>query len=586
MNEELKVIIKAEIANLKKNMQEAKNEMSEFRQQYQNASKDVDKSLKTVGEAGKTAMKAVTVAIAGTISSLVALGASTKEYRENIAKLNSAFESAGGSAETAKGVYNDLYRVLGESDVAVEASNHLAKLTMNQKELSEWTNICKGVYATFGDSIPIEGLTEASNETAKVGQVTGTLADALNWANINEDKFNESLAKCNSESEREKLIRETLTSIYSQAAEAYEVNNAQVLAQNEAQARLQETTAQLGATMAPVVTAFIDFANKALGVIVPYVEPLGNKLIPKLTMVLDEVAEALEKTMGFLEEHWGLVLSVAGVITGITTAIGLYNTVSAVKNAMDIAQVTTLKALITSYLAQGAAMLTAIAPYALVVAGITAVIAIIVLCIKHWDQIKETVSRTWSNIKEATSNAVESVKNKFNEMKNNAINAIASMKQGVVNKFNEIKAGITEKINGARNAVKSAIDKIKSIMNFSWSLPKLKLPTISIKGKFSLSPLSVPKFSITWNELGGVFDKPHVFSYGNSLQGLGENGAEAVVPLEKNTQWLDKIAERLSAKQNGIPIVLQVDGKTFAQASIDSINQLTRQTGNLGLRLV
>ena len=69
------------------------------------------------------------------------------------------------------------------------------------------------------------------------------------------------------------------------------------------------------------------------------------------------------------------------------------------------------------------------------------------------------------------------------------------------------------------------------------------------------------------------------------MQGIGEDGAEAVVPLEKNTKWLDKIAERLYAKQGNTPIVLQVDGKTFAQISVDSINELTKQTGYLPLKL-
>ena len=112
------------------------------------------------------------------------------------------------------------------------------------------------------------------------------------------------------------------------------------------------------------------------------------------------------------------------------------------------------------------------------------------------------------------------------------------------------------------------------------------MPRISISGKFSLNPPSAPKFSISWNKLGGIFDKPTLFNYGGSLQGIGEDGAEAVVPLEKNTKWLDKLAERITAKQGNIPIVLQVDGKTFAQVSIDSINALTRQRGTLGLNII
>lgn len=129
------------------------------------------------------------------------------------------------------------------------------------------------------------------------------------------------------------------------------------------------------------------------------------------------------------------------------------------------------------------------------------------------------------------------------------------------------------------------VDKVKSLMKFDWSLPKLKLPHLNISGKFSLSPPSVPRFSIDWYANGGVFDTPTLFGYGSRLGGLGEAGAEAVVPLEKNTEWLDKIAERLSGSIGNTPIVLQVDGKTFAQTSISCINDYTRQTGRLGLVL-
>ena len=124
-------------------------------------------------------------------------------------------------------------------------------------------------------------------------------------------------------------------------------------------------------------------------------------------------------------------------------------------------------------------------------------------------------------------------------------------------------------------------------MNFKWELPKLKLPHLSISGRFSINPPSVPTFSIEWYKLGGVFDQPTLFNYGNGqIGGLGEDGAEAIVPLEKNTEWLDRIAEILNEKQGSQPIVLQVDGKTFAQISVDSINQLTRQRGSLALNLI
>ena len=126
--------------------------------------------------------------------------------------------------------------------------------------------------------------------------------------------------------------------------------------------------------------------------------------------------------------------------------------------------------------------------------------------------------------------------------------------------------------------------------NFKIEFPKIKLPHFSIKpAGWKIGDLlegSIPKLGIDWYAKGGVFEKPTAFGMngGNMMVG-GEAGAEAIVPLEKNTEWLDKIADKLAAKQGATPIVLNVDGKTFAQTSISSINQLTKQTGKLGLKL-
>ena len=161
-------------------------------------------------------------------------------------KLEAAFTTAGFSADAAKGAYEDIYAVLGEEDTSVEAANHLAKLTDNEKELATWTgDILPGVFATFGDSLRLEGLTEAANETAKVGQVVGPLADALNWAGVSEDEFNEKLAACSTEQERQALITETLNDLYSDASDRYKELNGDVMSAQKAQAKLTDAIARI-----------------------------------------------------------------------------------------------------------------------------------------------------------------------------------------------------------------------------------------------------------------------------------------------------------------------------------------------------
>ena len=587
MNEELKVIISAEIGNLKKNINEAKKEISGFKDQVAKASKNVDADFKKLSEGIKKGGKVMVSSVAAVGAAFLALGPATEKYRQSQAQLASAFEASGGTADEAKKAYNDLYRVLGDNDAATETATHIAKLTTNEKEQAQWTTICKGVWATYGNSLPIESLTEAANESAKVGKVTGVLADALNWAGVSEDEFNKKLAACNTQQEREKLIRETLNGLYDDAASKYEKNNAAILAQNEAQAKLNEAMAKLGEVAAPIITMLTTLGADVLTAITPYIQSFAENYLPKIQEVLGVVAEKLGEALKFLLEHKTILAVMAGIITGIAVAIGLYNAVAAVKAAMDAAQVTTLGALIAAQLAQAAAMAVAIAPYIAIVAAIAAVIAIIVVCIKHWDEIKAVVIKVAhaiaEKVEEMKTKAVES----FNNLKEGIANKVEAIKSSVAEKFNAIKQKILTPIQNAKDRVKELIDKIRSFFNFKWSLPKLKMPHLKITGEFSISPPSVPKFSVDWYARGGVFDKPTLFTSGGRLGGLGEAGAEAIVPLENNTQWLDKIADRLSAKfGGGRNIVLQVDGKTFGQISVDSINALTKQTGNLPLVIV
>ena len=587
MNEELKVIISAEIGNLKKNINEAKKEISGFKDQVAKASKNVDADFKKLSEGIKKGGKVMVSSVAAVGAAFLALGPATEKYRQSQAQLASAFEASGGTAGEAKEAYNDLYRVLGDNDNVTETATHIAKLTTDEKELKQWTTICKGVWATYGESLPIEGLTEAANETVKVGKVTGVLADALNWAGVSEDEFNKKLAACNTEAEREKLIRETLSGLYNDAASKYEKNNSAILAQNEAQAKLNEAMAKLGEVAAPIITMLTTLGADVLTAITPYIQSFAENYLPKIQEVLGVVAEKLGEALTFLLEHKAILAVMAGIIGGIVAAIGLYNAVAAVKAAMDAAQVTTLGGLIAAQLAQAAAMTAAIAPYIAIVAAIAAVIAIIVLCIKHWDEIKAVVIKVAhaivEKVEEMKTKAVES----FNNLKEGIANRVEAIKSSVAEKFNAIKQKILTPIQNARDKVKEMIDKIRSFFNFTWSLPKLKMPHLKITGEFSISPPKVPKFSVDWYARGGVFDKPTLFTSGGRLGGLGEAGAEAIVPLENNTQWLDKIADRLSDKLGGgRNIVLQVDGKTFGQISVDSINALTKQTGNLPLVIV
>lgn len=196
----------------------------------------------------KTSALAITASIAGIAVGFAALDGATEEYRVAQGKLNAGFQSAGFSADTARQSYRNFYAILGDTDTATEASQLLANMAKNAEDVTKWTRIAAGVHGTFGDSLPIEGLVESANETARTGQVTGVFADALNWVGIMEDDFNAKLEATTDEAARQKLIMDTLFKTYDKAADSFYANNQQVVNARRNHATLDEMLAKVGDT--------------------------------------------------------------------------------------------------------------------------------------------------------------------------------------------------------------------------------------------------------------------------------------------------------------------------------------------------
>lgn len=270
---------KADMVKIQKEIDDTSKKLKSSKVDWESVGETVGKAGKAIGAACATMGAAITAAGAA----FFGLAEETREARENMGKLETSFTTAGHSAEDAKNTYTELYGVLGDDGQATEAAAHLAKLTTNEKELSDWTNICTGVYATFGDSLPIEGLTEAANETAKTGSITGNLADALNWAGVSEDDFQASLDACTSEQERQALITSTLNGLYSEAADKYREVNGDIIDAQKATANLNSAMAALGAIAEPIITKLKQLAAELLQEITPFVELIGKGLTGALS---------------------------------------------------------------------------------------------------------------------------------------------------------------------------------------------------------------------------------------------------------------------------------------------------------------
>ena len=283
VSEEQVRALQREIIATEKKMEGYERAIEETNQALQgmdDTTEDVEESSSNLGatlaNVAKTGLAAVATAATALVTGLVASAEATREYRTEMGKLDTAFTTNGHSAEAATATYKELQGILGETDQAVEAANHLAKLTDNEQDLQKWTDICTGVYATFGASLPIEGLTEAANETAKTGALTGSLADALNWAGVNEEKFQEQLDACTTEQERQALITETLNGLYDEAANAYKETNAEVIRANKANEEWMESMAGVGGAIEPILTDVKMMGASLLSDAVPGVQALAE----------------------------------------------------------------------------------------------------------------------------------------------------------------------------------------------------------------------------------------------------------------------------------------------------------------------
>lgn len=273
------------VNNLESQINSATADMNKMKRQMDNLGKsadDLSKDLQDTAKEAKSAGSSFKDAFAGGVisgavqslaSGIVSLVENTKEYSKIMGTLEVSSQKAGYSAEQTEQTYTQLYGVLGDNQSAATAAANLQALKLSQEQLTQLTDGAIGAWATYGDSIPIDSLAEAINETVKVGQVTGTFADVLNWAGTSEDDFNKKLEATKSESERANLVLQELSKQgLMQAAEAWRENNAELEAANRASAAWEQTTGRLGTALMPLTTN---------------VKNLGNTLLTNLLDVMD-----------------------------------------------------------------------------------------------------------------------------------------------------------------------------------------------------------------------------------------------------------------------------------------------------------
>ena len=436
-----------------------------------------NKSLTALGDFAKKGVKATGAAVAGLTAAFVALDGATEEYRVAQGKLNAGFQAAGFSADVARKSYRNFYAILGDTDTATEASQLLANMAKNEEEVTKWTRIAAGVHGTFGDSLPIEGLVESANETARTGQITGVFADAINWATKEgekfgvtlkadteankkwneavksassaEDFFNLALQNCSDESARQKLIVDTLSKTYDKAADSYYANNQQVINARRNHATLDEMLAKVGDTSAKVKNQLwvlagaaedgsirsgsaLDWVQQKAEAFGAWVEGLD---LSALKQQFDEnFAQGLQRagdTMDWCREHadglktgvkllavaFGLVKLAQfnqSVAGGASALLGMGKTVLTMTGVLG-GQTAATGAATAAQTGLNAAM--SANPVGAVILLIEGAIALGVLLYKNWDTVKAKAGEVWTSIKTAFGGIRDSITGAFSAAK-------------------------------------------------------------------------------------------------------------------------------------------------------------------------
>lgn len=419
-------------------------------------------NIESFGDKMKGVLAGISVAaLAASINELVSV---SNEFQEDMGKLSVAAQQNNVSTEAANGAYRDMVGILGETDQSVEAVNHLFALCgENTQALSDWTNIASGVYARFGDSLPLEGLTEAANETAKVGQVTGPLADAINWASeaavaqgvalsgnqgaidaynaaiadgaTQEDAFNAALAACSTEQERAQLITDTLSGTYAEAGAQYQQTNADVIAYRQSQSDLTEAMSSLGQAFMPIVTGLTNVASSLLS----GAQPAVQWFVDNLPII-------------------------APILAGIVTTIGL---LTVGLNASTIAST-------AAAAAQGLLNMVMNAnPIALVITLIAGLVAAIIGLWNSSESFRAFVTGVFQQIQQVAQTVVDTIVNFFTVTVPNAIEIVTGFFQNLWN-------SIVAVFDGALSTVSSFVSSVVSF--FTVSVPNAVSNMLSAAG--------------------------------------------------------------------------------------------------------
>lgn len=420
--------------------------------------------------------------IAGAVSGLVQSAISgiqnlvneTMEYNKIMGTLEIASQQAGYSAEQTAQSYNQLYAILGDQQSSATALQNLQALGLSQQDLTVMIDGTIGAWAKYGDSIPIDSLAEAVNETIKTGTVTGTFADVLNWAaqaagtaGTAEDEFNAKLQATQDPAERARLVMEELSRQgLPELAQAFRDTNPEIVAMNEANAHMQESMGKIGEALAPVVAT----VTEAIAGLLEALAPLGEAFSTVFQGALELVQPIVE---GLKESFQGVKDAISSAFTEeqIAAISSFFQTLGEVILAVPFA---VLSAAINVVVTAIQLLITVIG--ALVGFFTETLPAAIQTVIEWFSQLPTKIAEFFSNIIQSVAEWASNLVTNMSNAASNAINAVVNFFSELPGKIAEFFSQVISRVvewasNLLSNMRDGASNAINAVIEFFTTLP-------------------------------------------------------------------------------------------------------------------
>lgn len=561
-------------------------------------------NLESLGNKAKTAGQAVqplSTAATALGTALFATVPATEELRTDLSKLDSNAREAKIGIDVAREAFKAFNVVSDETDSSVEATSNLLQAGFTESNLQKAVEGLSGAYLRFPDTLKIESLADSLQETLATGNVTGQFGELLDRLGIGAENFSEGLSKCTSDAERQNYALQTLADAgLMDTYNGWKENNQALVESKEANANMQEALADLGSVLAPIVTNVTEFASTVINGF-----NNANPVVQNFALILIGLVAAI-----------GPVLSTAGSIATIMSTIGASASVAAIGTGLLSSSLLPIVGIIAGVVAVGVLLYKNWDTVKEKAGQLSKWIGEKFDAIgngidKAMSAAQETVDEKLSNIKRAyeengggiqgiAAGAMEGVKgfytagytfidkltdgklsgivssfgSKMSTARSKVSTSISNIKSDfksglgnayttVTGKLDSIKTKFTSTMDSVKEKVTSGIKKVKNAFNFSWSLPKIKLPHFKVSGGKApwgfMGQGSLPEVSVSWYKKAMdnayILNGASIFgSLNGKLLGGGESGSEMVV----GTQHMMSMIQQATSQSNN-KVVAAID---------------------------